>query len=318
MDKIDRQLIVELDRNSRQSATQIGHKLRVHRNVINFRIKRLVEQGIIREFVTMISPAALGLTPYKIYLQFCNLTHEKEQEMEAFIKTLPVYWSTRVAGRWDYIIGVLCENNVGFNTIKEKILATFGADITARSITTVVQAPHYYRTYLNPKTISSIKFWLTDISPQNLDSSDLQILRLLAGNARLPVTEIAQRTKLTAKTVLGRIRRLERKGIIYDFRISLNLEKIGFKFYKAIITLKDADPKKKARLMEYFRVHPNVIHVVECLGAWDLEPEFELESAEKFYSCLTEIRHEFADIIQTVEPLNILQEFSYICLPKEK
>ena len=55
LDLLDRKILYELDRNSRRSASEIAKKVRVHRNVVNFRINRLIEKGIIREFVTIIN-----------------------------------------------------------------------------------------------------------------------------------------------------------------------------------------------------------------------------------------------------------------------
>lgn len=315
LDLLDRKILFELDRNSRQFASQIAKKCRAHRNVINFRINRLVDQGVIREFVTMIRPSALGLTPYKFYLQLQNLTKEKEQQIEQLSKSLPIYWMARVSGRWDYIIGILAKDNLEAQKIKNKIFENIGEEVVNKSISSLVEAPHYYRTYLlNKKEISPVRNWLEKSNNPLISEPDLKILHLLANNSRIPVTEISQKINLNVKTVLSRIKRLEKEGVIYDYRISINLEKIGYKFFKSFITLKN--DKKISSLLEYCRAHPNIIHVTQILGEWDLEPEFEMESEEKFQQILMEIREKFSEMIQKVEVVNILKEYSYVCLPK--
>ncbi len=316
LDSLDRKILYYLDKNSRQSANQIAKKCRAHKNVINFRINRLVERGIIRQFVAMISPSSLGLTPYKIYLQLQNFTEQKEKEIINFTKTLPVYWQAKVSGRWDFIIGLLIKNLNEFDEINQKLLNKFGQDIVNKEISILVQAPHYYRKYLHEEK-SETKYWIKEIKKQEIDEKDIEILKILANNARTPIVDIADKLDMTEKTIISRIRNLEKKEIIYDYRISLDLEKIGYKFFKCFITLKKADKEKLKQFYEYCKNHKNIIHLVECVGSWELEPEFEIESFEKFHSAINEIREKFKDIIKTIETINIIKEYSYVCLPSK-
>ncbi|PIN80124.1 hypothetical protein COV11_04665 [Candidatus Woesearchaeota archaeon CG10_big_fil_rev_8_21_14_0_10_30_7] len=317
IDFLDRKILYELDRNSRKTASEIAKKYRVHRNVINFRIKKLQENGVIRQFVAMISPTALGLTPYKFYLQLQNLTKEKEETITNLIKELPVYWVARVSGQWDYIIGVLVKNNKEINEIKLKVLELLGEDITKKNISTLVEAPHYYRTYfLEKEELPQTKYWIKQQKSTKTDKTDLEILKLLSNNSRTPIIEIAAKLKLNVKTIISRIKKLEKEEIIYDYRISINLEKIGYKFYKCLISLKKGNPKQIHKFLTYCQQQKNIIHVVECLGNWDIEPEIEIESEQKYYALLQEIREKFKEIIKNIETINIIKEYSYICVPQ--
>lgn len=317
IDALDRKILYYLDQNSRESASKIAKKCRVHKNVVNFRIKRLVERGIIRQFVAMISPTTIGLTPYKFYFQLENLTGEKEKQITALLVDLPVYWAARVSGRWDFIIGILAKDNRDVNQIKLKILKVLGKDITKRSISQLIEAPHYNRTYLlDKKETLPTKYWITQKNYSAINENDRKILKILADNSRTPVTEIAQKTNLSVKTIIGKIKKLEKEKIIYDYRISINLEKIGYRFFKCFITLKEGKKELLNKFFEYCKQHKNIIHLVECLGDWDLEPEFEIEDSEKYNQTLEEIRNKFNDLIKTIETINILKEYSYICIPK--
>jgi DNA-binding Lrp family transcriptional regulator len=316
LDLLDRKILYELDRNSRQSASNIAKKCRVHKNVVSFRINKLVERGIIKQFVAMISPSALGLTPYKFYLQLDNFTKERENELLKLIEKFPLYWAAKVSGQWDFIIGVLVKNTKELNDIKFKILNNFGKDIVKKSVSILVEAPHYYRNYLLDKNeFSPVNYWIREQKNVEIDKKDISILTILSNNARTPVVEIAEKTDLNIKTVMSRIRRLEKQEIIYDYRISLNLDKIGYRFFKCFISLKGADKNRLSQLREYWGANKNTIHVVECFGDWDIEPEFEVESQEKFYEIISQLRKDFSDIIRSIETINIIEEYSYICLP---
>jgi DNA-binding Lrp family transcriptional regulator len=316
LDLIDRKILYNLDKNSRQSASQVAKKLKIHRNVVNFRINRLVEKGIIRNFVTMINPLALGLRPYKIYLQLQNLTKEKENDLLKFIEKLPIYWSAKVSGEWDFIIGLLVKNIDELDEIKKEILNFLGEDIIRKSFSVLVEAPHYYRTYLSPKfSTSQVRLWTKTKFKGKLDVLDLKILKLMAPNSRISVTEIAPKVNSTVKTVMTRIRNLEKKGIIFDYRLSLNLDKIGYKFFKCFISLKNYNEQKIKEFFTYCQHNKNIIHVIETVGDWDLEPEIEAESNKEFYEIISEIRERFSNLIREIKTIDIIKEYSYVCVP---
>ena len=50
LDLLDRKIIFELDLDARQAASTIAKKLKVAKETINFRIKRLLKNEIIKDF----------------------------------------------------------------------------------------------------------------------------------------------------------------------------------------------------------------------------------------------------------------------------
>lgn len=61
---------------------------------------------------------------------------------------------------------------------------------------------------------------------RELDDTDLEILELLAEDARRPYKEIADHVELTPPAVSDRIARLESQGIIQGFTVDLDREKL--------------------------------------------------------------------------------------------
>ena len=62
---------------------------------------------------------------------------------------------------------------------------------------------------------------------EKLDNVDLQILRILQGNARLTIKELAQQVNLSSTPVFERLKRLESKGYIKKYIAVLNAEKLN-------------------------------------------------------------------------------------------
>src|SRR5439155_27011547 len=62
LDGTDLRILAELVENSKQSYVEIGRKLALHPNVIAYRVNRLEDQGIIREYTTLVDFCKLGLS----------------------------------------------------------------------------------------------------------------------------------------------------------------------------------------------------------------------------------------------------------------
>jgi Lrp/AsnC family leucine-responsive transcriptional regulator len=145
------------------------------------------------------------------------------------------------------------------------------------------------------------------------DEKDIEILRLLAPNARINVAEISEKTAISVSSVIFRIRRMEKSGIIRDYRLMLNLEKIGYYWYKIELQLSDLEAKKA--MLKYFEKHPNIIYAYETISENDLEVEMEVESYEKFMDILNEIRGLFGRSIKKYHHLLWYKEHKFIFMP---
>ena len=77
LDLIDKKILNQLDLNSRQSDSEIGKKIRQSKQVVNYRIKKLLENGIITAFYPHINIANLGYSMHKFYLQLRNISKTK-------------------------------------------------------------------------------------------------------------------------------------------------------------------------------------------------------------------------------------------------
>lgn len=62
LDNTDLRILAELVENSKQSYVEIGRKLSLHPNVIAYRVNRMEDGGIIREYTTLVDFSKLGLS----------------------------------------------------------------------------------------------------------------------------------------------------------------------------------------------------------------------------------------------------------------
>lgn len=68
---------------------------------------------------------------------------------------------------------------------------------------------------------------LTELPQKPIDETDLNILKYLSENAKLSFAELGEKVGLTAPAVHGRVKKLESAGIIKNYTIVVDYEKIG-------------------------------------------------------------------------------------------
>ncbi len=100
-----------------------------------------------------------------------------------------------------------------------------------------------------------------------LDGTDVKILRILLSDARLSSRQIARKTGRSIGTVLSRMKKMEKTGIIKEYSAILDHEKLGYELTVIIeITI------SKGRLLEIAKdiaKVPNVCCVYNVTGLTD-------------------------------------------------
>ncbi len=310
LDLLDRKILVELDQNSRQPFSIIAKKVRCSRTVVEYRVKKLFERGIIVSLSAFVDPAKFGLTSWKVYLQFHNKSKEVDKAITDFLqKEEKVWWVIKCEGNFDLMFSVLAQNVHEFYHFLNYFQSKFSKDESRIEITTHINPDFFSRGYLlNKESKKVCSTFLKEPIIEKLDKIDLEILQSLIKNSRMPSTEIATRLNTTARIVNYRIKELLKKKIITNFRLIPNVNKIGRDYYKVMLQLKDLTKDKENKLKKYLEVHPNIINLSNTWGPWEIEFEAEIESYKKLTELINQIRNEFSEIIKKMEFVLIYEE----------
>lgn len=319
LDNKDRKLLYWLDRNSREPASSIAKRMRVSKEVVSYRINRLVKGGVIKKFYPIIDAGKLGLVSYKLYFQFQNLDSAKEKELIDFVLGMPhVFWVSTCSGKWDMMIAFWAHNVMEFNNnVLEQILDRYSTYILNKEITVTMHITHQNRRWFyNDETKVTSSVVGGEPNDVKLDKIDVNILNILNNDSRTSAAEIARDVKVSPMVVAYRIKNLQKMGIIQSFRISVNLEKMGYEFCKAFIYLKNINKEKLNSFVSHCKSNENILNIVTCVGPWDLELEFETENFERFHSEMKDIREKFGDIIKNYESVIISKEQKFEFMPE--
>ncbi|MBL7059230.1 AsnC family transcriptional regulator [Candidatus Pacearchaeota archaeon] len=310
LDLLDKKLLYELDLDARQSFAQLSRKIKASQEVVRYRLKRLIDNKIIEDFMTIIDIGRLGFYHYEVYFRFQKLNEQKENELIKFIiNSNNVLWFSSCTGHYDLVFSVMAKNNIHFSEILSKITNKYGEFIAERNIQSTIKIPHFTRAYLLPnKDVQEVSF--SSASPHiiKIDQIDFKILRTIMNNGRMPLIEIAHKLKLKEDTVKYRLKNLRKKGVIQTFRPRLNKKNMGYLLYQILFSFKNLNDSLKKSFIEYCKSIGNVVYVLDTIGKYDFIVEVEPENQEHFNDLLKKIRNKYSNKIINYETISITKE----------
>jgi len=129
--------------------------------------------------------------------------------------------------------------------------------------------------------------------------------------------DISSEIKLTPKTIIQKIKRLEDKKIIVGYKTVFDLEKLGYKYFKVHFKLKNVTKEKDRKFRLFVKNNPNIIYDDEVLGGDDFEIELQVKDLNDLRNILDKVYEEFADIIREHKIMQYYEEHKFLFLPEQ-
>lgn len=306
-DLIDRKVLSELSANCRQDQSELAKKLKLGRDRIKYRIGKLRQNGVIKDFVALINSSKLGITIYKTYFRL-NSDRKTVNRLLAYLDRHPrSFWVAECAGQWDLIVATFARTPKEYSLLLDELLAAFNSCILELSVYTLTDAWYLGRGYLNGETFS--RTYVGGIGdPVPVDELDFQILRYLASDARMTYTAIAEGAQCSLATARSRVERLEELGVVAYYRVELDLAKLGRWFYKAQLYFTEHDPRREDELRAYCESEPDILFLIKQIGSCRLEIELEVESFETYNQTIDRLRDRFGGYIKRIDTIVIRKQ----------
>lgn len=307
LDQLDRKILANLDRSARQSTSEIARTVRHGRDIVAYRLERLYAEEVILRARAILNPYALGLTIYKTYLKLRNNPAGIQKLMRKLLSSENVYCYAECDGNWDLIFNMVASTPFLFDDYQDSLLSEYTDLILAREVAIVLRQETYPRKNLVDYSVTpwSIGGQLFD---QEIDIADQEILKLLTLDARMSLTEMAERLSITPIMVRSRIRKLEQAQIILGYRLDLNRSQLGLSAFKCQIEfLPQISPRFK-ELEKYCHKSTGVTSFIRQLGSCRLECNLEAPHHEATHGIIDELRAKFSDFIDSATLIFVREE----------
>ena len=311
LNKIDLKTLWNLDYNARISLSELSKKVGISKQNMNYRLKKLISEGVLIGFMSVIDTHHLGYLTYRVYFRYKNVNEEKEKEIIDYLKKHHyVLWLVSTSGSWDLEVVFTARNFIHFNNILKEVKEEFGKFFSKYNISMSIVMYHFKRDYILNKKRENFapSYYGFEPKKEKLDNLDIRILIELSKNCRQNNQEIGRKLGVTYQTIKKRIKNLETKKIIQSHRVLIDMEKIGKKYYKATISLNNPNKNEEKMLYSFCSQHNFVVYLVEVLGEWQLEIEAEVEDEDKFTELLRKLRNKFPELIIDYNILRVTKE----------
>lgn len=303
LDKTDRKLVTELDRNSRASYSEIARGTGISQETVRYRLGKLLESGVIKYRFAVIDYSKLGYTSSKLLLKLQSASDDEIEEVLSFLCKEPsTLWVSRIDGPYEICAVFRTHAAQQLHEALVKISSRFGNLISDRQLSLNIHARYLTRDYLisrNRKKAGDKGYSSGEVG-EPLDVTSQIILRLLAADSRISLSAIAEELErndrvvpLTPEAIGVRIKKLEKTGVINGYHLWLDNSLIGQLHYKVLFLLNAETHAKLADVRAYCERHPRIVFMITALGRWDLELDMEVSSVDECRAIIREISAKF-------------------------
>jgi Lrp/AsnC family leucine-responsive transcriptional regulator len=317
LDVYDKKILLRLYRNSRESTTSIGRHVHLRRENVDYRIKKLQNLGMIKEYNTYFNEMLLDLKRGVFLVQLINLRGETEIEIMNFLKKHHgTTWIGPTAGKWSIIFDVVIKNDKKFTEVMKNFFTKYEKNIGEYIFISVEESEVFFQKIFSDVDYSQKKIQKkTKNKKLVLDDIDWKILRELNNDARISYAILSSKIKLTANAIKKRIKLLENSGIIENYTISLDFRKLGYDWYTLNLNLTKFDDDTEKRLKMFFKEHKKVIFYCRDNGAWEYDVGIFAKNSDELRVFINELRSKFSEEIKIRDVFVTLEEVKGYKLP---
>ena len=308
LDRYDMRILTALGANARQSVSDLARAVSLGRDLVAYRLDRLVSGGLVSGFHAVIDPYRLGLSNYKTYLKLRG-TPGKVNQLYLTLRAHPqVYWAALTDGSWDLFFCCIASSPLEFTRIQQQLLEPFHHQILEREFAINTSFTMYNRGYLSG-TGGIICAVGDEYQSIELSKEEETLLQALSKDARLDAVALSERCNISAATVRARIEAFEAQGVIAGYTTALNIEKFDRTLFKARLYLQSLPNKTMRTLEGLCQGASDITYLVRQLGSCPIELTIEARDYEHYHEQLAKVQEKVGSPLQRVETLLMRQSF---------
>jgi Lrp/AsnC family leucine-responsive transcriptional regulator len=301
LDLKDRKILYHLDINCRQSNSQIGKKIGLSKQVVDYRIKRMEELRVIKNYYSAINTFKLGYDVFRLYITFQDVTPKVKDEIIKYFTTYKDAWAVlSMQAPIDLDVVLWVKNIYEFYNFWSKTLDRYEDYFSEKTISIYIEGVDYKKSFL---LVDDYKNSEREIcrqrcgeKPEKIDVIDYQILNELALNARVSLIDLSRKMNCSSQTINYRIKNLMKIDVIQAFHVHIDYEKLGMQNIFVDLYLKDY--KHRNQIIEYLKYNPYLSCMNLAIGWSDLQPEFVVQNIEALNQIIEDMNSKLPQIIR--------------------
>lgn len=314
MDLLDKKILFELDINSRLTYSQISKKLNQSQETIRYRVKKLIENKVIKFFISSINGKKLGISYYQLLIKLKNLNFENRKALFLELANEKEFcWVSELEGNFDLGLIFSIKNQLELEIFIKNFNNKYSKHIMKKELSINLSAVFLNKNYLiNTPRKKNINFTYEGSEKIiQLDEIDHKICLFLSKDSRLTSIELSHNLSKSSDLVLDRIKKLKKNNVLTGHSIILNHQKANLLHYKFLLNLNLENNAEYKKLISYLKSNQNCIVIINTLGRWELEIDFEFENLSQASKITFELNDLFSNLIIDYQKLRILEVYRF-------
>ncbi len=320
LDIKDRKILFLLSLDARTPLTQIAKRVNLSRDAVKYRVDGYQKAGVLNGTVTVVDVAKLGYHAYHIFVRLNSLSKEAERSLINDICTMPCVRAVlRFFGSYDLEIAVIAKNLGQFDQILTDIASKFGRFIRDYEIMIIAKtyaSGAFPKNFFNRLRQEETVFGVKKAKKQEYlpDKKDMEIVKSIRDDARLPLTDISRAVDLSTDAVSYRIKRLM-DNVIISFNPVINYKKIGYTVHALLFNISPLDKESEKRLHTFLSNDEGILWAVKTIGRFNVLAYTCTRSETELQDMVNRLREEFPEEIKRQESLLAFEEYKYTYAP---
>ena len=307
-----------LELNAAQSVGALGRHIKSSEPMVRHYIRGFIEHKIITQRQPIIDMRGLGFTHHIVYISVHSQSQQHLDKIIEFLSTCPrVTWIFELASEFQLAFSISAEQVEHVVNTLDLLVAKFGRVVNDKTVVTQTGFRYVGRRYLAPKQNKeniSINLGARN-KIKNIDALDQQILAAMANTQDSSPSGVARELKQPIATINRRIKDLENRQIIVGYFHWIHSDKLGRTCYLLRIRTRGFPREVENHLRSFIASTPEVIYVVQCIGAWDYEIGVEVLQDANLIHITRAIHAHCGDRIYPVQAAPILRYHKFRSFP---
>jgi len=321
LDLLDRKIMYLLSRNARFSESSIAKALKISKEVVHYRIKRLQKKGFLHGFITVLDEEKLGLSVYRINLTLYP-SYSFQRLLDSLLADSRVTNVIHLNSRLDIQLTATTSDAREFDRFFDTFLHEHHTLIKDYTISTFLEEHYLGLDFLLENTaeqphISERKGSAfqrefaerkRDQYSLKLDEKDHQILNKIVMNSRLPILQLSQSLGLAPTSVKKRLSTMVTAGVIKHFIPYASFSFLGYHWYFLHLRTKNV---KQPSFLEFLRQHPNIIWLSRHMGKWNYHLSIFTRNNTEFNQVVQEVQGHLGDSLIDYSSSTVFKQYKY-------
>ena len=302
MDATDRKILHAIAEDARASRKQLAKRVRVSREVFDYRIKRLEEQGIIVGYQARVNLQPFVYGGYILLVQAIRLTTVSEQHILLVLRQNPrTQYIGKVGGSYDYIIGCTVKSLTALSEYIAAVNTAFGEHKARLSVLTMVrEVKDTFKTLFADADEHAAAVSMLDVPRPELDAIDKRLLKMLGRDGVISSVALAHKAGISDVAVRKRIVALEERQVILGYRTMIDLTALEQEFTFLLVKTNEHGPRDELR--GFFSSDRKTTYACKTVGECSYITTCFHKDNKELNAYITALRDRF-DIVTEVEAL---------------